>query len=394
MTGYTFFISRRLLYFFLLPLFIGAPMTALQGQNPASQPASGKSRLSDIPGASRVYASGSVMMSDATALPSDLIIQLVCHGRVLDESPVSPRGSFTLEVGGDPQGASNLDASVQGHPNSPEIGAWAAPHDAPRALSNLNGCQVRLAPMPEYSAKEIPLGNIDLRSKPDVGSLIIRRGSSDGEIKTIDVSLLKVPPKAGKAYEKAQKELAKEKAKYSKAIEYLEDATEEYPEFTDAWYLLGYCLQNDGDQQGAKKAFEETVRIDAGHKGANFELARYELDAGRWEEASRYTRLLVRLEPEEPQVLYFDGVANFNSGQLDLAKASLNKLVVLGHAESYPMVYFFLAIIEGDNGNYAVAVEYLSMFLEIAPEESVPEELRKNAQHQLKIWQEQAPKEK
>jgi tetratricopeptide (TPR) repeat protein len=243
--------------------------------------------------------------------------------------------------------------------------------------------------VPDFSANEIPLGNIDLRSKPDVGSLIVQRGSSDGEITTIDVSLLKAPPKARKAYEKAQKELAKEKVKYSKAIEYLEDATKQYPEFTDAWYLLGYCLQITGDQEGAKDAFEKTVRVNKAHKGANFEMARYELDAGRWDEASKYTRLLVQLEPEEPQVLYFDGVACFNSGQPELAEASLNQLVALGHSESYPMAFFFLAVIGGDKQNYTVAADYFHKFLEIAPEGDVPETLRQDVQRQLKMWEDQ-----
>jgi Flp pilus assembly protein TadD len=333
-------------------------------------------------------------MADSTALPPDMIVQLVCHGRVMDESQVSPRGGFTLEVGEDPLGGSDLDASVQGHPNQPQIGAWPTPHDAPRARSILNGCQVRLAPGLDYSSNEIPLDSIDLRSKPDVGTLIVRKGSSNGEITAIDVSQLKIPSEARKAYEKAQKELAKEKIKYPKAIEYLEDATEEYPEYTEAWYLLGYCLQITDDQQGAKEAFEETVRFDKIHKGANFELARYELDAGRWVEASRYTQRLVQLEPDQPQVLYFDGVANFNSGQHDLAQTSLNRLVDLGHSGSYPMALFFLAVIEGDKQNYSVAADYLAEFLEAAPEGSVPEDLRKNAEQHLKVWREQAAQER
>jgi hypothetical protein len=391
MAGYTVFVSR-LAIFILLPILFCSPLFGRAGQasqSPASQPAPGKTRQSEIPGASRVFATGSVLMADATALPADLIVQLVCHGRVMDESQVSPQGKFTVEAGSDPLGASDLDASVQGHPNSPEIGAWPTAHDAQRSLSVLQGCQVRLAPIPDFSANEIPLGNIDLRSKPDVGSLIVQRGSSDGEVTTIDVSLMKAPPKARKAYEKAQKELAKKQVKYSKAIEYLEDATEEYPEFTDAWYLLGYCLQITDDEQGAKNAFEKTVSVFKPHKGANFELARYELDAGRWEEASKYTQLLVQLEPEEPQVLYFDGVACFNSGQPELAEASLNQLVALGHSESYPMVFFFLAVIEGDKKNYTVAADYFHKFLEVAPEGDVPEALRQDVQQQLKNWQDQ-----
>lgn len=387
----------RLNYLLLLP-FLGLvsvfALGGLAGQNPSSspdsQPARGTTRVSDIPGASRVYASGTVIMADASALPAGLIVQLVCHDRVMDESQVSPKGGFMLEVGQDPLGASDLDASVQGHPNDPRLGAWRAPHDAPRAVSVLNGCQVRLAPMPEYSANEIHLGNIDLRSKPDVGALIVKRGSATGEITAIDVSVLKAPSKARKAYEKAQKELAKEKAKYPKAIEHLEQATKEFPEFTEAWYLLGYCRQVNGDLPGAKAAFEQTVAVNRAHKGANFELARYELDAGRWEEASKYTQLLVQLEPDQPQVLYFDGVANFNSGQQGLAQTSLNRLVALGHSESYPMALFFLAVIEGDQKNYAVAADYLTKFLETAPEESIPDDLRRNAEQHLKMWQEQA----
>ncbi len=389
MVGNTFFVTR-LTVFILLPILFGLPLMARQAsQRPDAQPSGGNTRRSEIPGASRVYATGTAIMADATALPADLRVQLVCYGRVMDENQVSPRGGFTLEVGQDPLGASDLDASVQGHPNAPQMGDLSAPHDAQRSLSVLQGCQVRLAPMPEFSANEIPLGNIDLRSRPDVGSLIVRRVSSDGQITTIDVSLLQAPPKARKAYEKAQKELAKEKVKYPKAIEDLEDATKEYPEFTDAWYLLGYCRQSIDDQEGAKKAFEETVRIDVRHKGASFELARYELDAGRWEEASRYTQLLVQLEPDQPQVLYFDGVANFNSGQRELAEASLNQLVALGHSESYPMALFYLAVIEGDNQDYAVAADYFRNFLEIAPESEIPQQLRQDVQQQLKVWRDQ-----
>ena len=75
----------------------------------------------------------------------------------------------------------------------------------------------------------------------------------------------------------------------------LEEATEEFPEFTDAWYLLGYSHQNNDNQQGAKKAYEETVKANPDHKGANFELARYELDAGRYRSYVKLGQELKRL---------------------------------------------------------------------------------------------------
>jgi cytochrome c-type biogenesis protein CcmH/NrfG len=54
------------------------------------------------------------------------------------------------------------------------------------------------------------------------------------------------------------------------------------------------------------------------------------------------------------------------------------------------MALFFLAVIEGDQKNYAVAADYLTRFLDTAPEGSVPDDLRKNAEQHLKMWQEQA----
>ena len=173
-------------------------------------------------------------------------------------------------------------------------------------------------------------------------------------------------------------------------IDHLEDAVKEYPEFAEAWYLMGYCQQQEGDQEGAREAFERTISISKMHKGANFELARYELEAGRFQEATKYTRVLVEVEPNEPQVLYFDGVAQYNSGQLENALSSLNQLIATGSADVYPMTYFFLAVLEADRKNYGLAAEHLAKYLEVVPEEEIPEELRANAPLQLQIWREQA----
>ena len=74
---------------------------------------------------------------------------------------------------------------------------------------------------------------------------------------------MSAPKKARKGYKKALKEVKKKKkANYEKAVVELEKATELYPEFSEAWNLLGQVRLQLKDESAAQKAFESAAASD------------------------------------------------------------------------------------------------------------------------------------
>jgi tetratricopeptide (TPR) repeat protein len=92
---------------------------------------------------------------------------------------------------------------------------------------------------------------------------------------TVSFNTLNAPKKAKEAFEKAGKELHKEKINYSKVKEHLEKAKDIYPDFAAAWQLLGqvnphvirahyfhavahYYMQHDAEAEEAIRKVQES----------------------------------------------------------------------------------------------------------------------------------------
>ena len=144
---------------------------------------------------------------------------------------------------------------------------------------DLSGCELR-ASLPGYRSESIQLRHSSVFDNPNVG-VIILHPLAKGQGISVSATSLAAPKQAKKAYEKALKELRKKDAilwfAAVKAIEQLEKAVAEYPEYAKAWSLLGRTRLSINDKEGAREAFDKATKADPKYLGPYEALLRMEL---------------------------------------------------------------------------------------------------------------------
>jgi tetratricopeptide (TPR) repeat protein len=205
------------------------------------------------------------------------------------------------------------------------------------------------------------------------------------EIGTVSLKTLAAPKDARKAYEKAGKELQKEKPNFSKASKELTKAVELYPEFASAWYFLGKVRLAQQDRPAASEAFKEAKAADSEYANPYLSLALMALEEERWKEASDLSNQVLELNPRLTEAHYYNAIANSSLGRFNVAEESALVVLDSNKAETYPLVYYVLGFAETQKGNFPSAAARYRSLLEIRPEGSFSGKLKE----QLAQWQEQ-----
>lgn len=349
---------------------------------PDGEGAAGRRPVASV---SEAHFTGRIVMEDGGALPGDLWVELACHGRILKQALVDSKGRFGLEMGS-MVGSDSFDSAVAGNLGSPTAGLWTPRTIMALTPAALRGCELRLAPRAGLQARGINLSSIDVSSHPDLGTIVVHRIGTRERISPVSVTTLRAPQKARKALDKAQKELAKPNPSYPRVVQELERALEEYPSFTEAWYLLGLVRLRSNETQSAREALLRATETDRAHTASYLELARLEVGAGNWGAACEVTGRLVEFAPNLPQALYLDAIAHFYAGRLKRAQASLLELVAAAQGKHYPLTFFYLAMIDRERREFQRSAEEFRQFLGLAKESEVPTELRGAIQSQIKEW--------
>jgi outer membrane protein assembly factor BamD (BamD/ComL family) len=345
-----------------------------------------------------MFLMGLVIYPDGSPADISAKVELWCDGRVRRQVHTI-NGQFSLTVGGSgPQDAS-FDASVGleepfGSPSSGAggfggavPGGFGQSGQSRQAMNpgymDLTGCELQ-ASQTGFQGESLPLTHRRPMDNPDVGVLILyRAGSIAGT--TSSVTTMSAPKKARKGYKKALKEVKKKKkANYEKAVVELEKATELYPEFSEAWNLLGQVRLQLKDESGAQKAFESAAASDP--KYLKPQVAMMELESRRqsWDQVSQWSAKIIELHPYLTSAQYYRGVASLNMSRLEQAEESLTKVRTGHKANDYPYAGYLLGLMEADKGNFEAAAKELNHFLKLRPK--APEGDRVKAL--LSDWQE------
>lgn len=317
---------------------------------------------------------GKVLLDNGDPPPEPARIDLVCHGSVLVQEHSTVDGDFTIRVGENRQGGLG-DASMG------SAGGGAAPSRAATGELDLRGCELR-ASMPGMQSSTIQLGVRDALSDTDVGVIVLHRHAGLAET-TVSVNSLAAPKKAKDAYEKARKELSKEKGKPSKAAKELEKAVKIFPEYAAAWELLGEVRLALDDASGARKAFLEAARVDPDYLAPYLSLAGLELKHGRWEEVIAWSNQVLERNPQVVKAQYFVAHASFFMGRLTEAEVAARRVQDSREAVYYPGTHYMLGTILAEKGDWSSASGEFNRFLEISPDSSVAGPLKR----QLKEWE-------
>lgn len=384
--------------------FLLQPLSAMQEQPPnrPSRPSTDTTGPPPTPGGQSgarqampriLYISGRVIMQDGTPPPEPMTVEMVCNGQVFQQVLSRSKGQFDFELG-NRNSFSAVGADVRGT-NTVTLGETG--RDDPLGgfdLDNgirssglgrydLNGCTVRLSPLPGYASNSIALGFRSIFDKPDVGDIILQR-RRDVQGTTVSLNALSAPKNAKKAYQKARKELGKKEPKLDKVTQELDKAVKEFPEFASAWHLMGEVRLHLQDEQGARQAFAKSIEADPNYLSPYLALARLEVESSNWNQALGLTTTLVKLDPYLPLSQYYHGVSNYYSGQMEQAADFLGRLEESGQGKNFPATHYLLGTIHSQKGDIPAAAREYQLFIERS---TVAEELKDKLREQIKQWE-------
>ncbi len=318
-----------------------------------------------------LFISGMVVQEDGTPLPSGVVIERICGGRVKKEAYATSSGSFGFQIGGIsrfngilPEASDDSFGSMDGFGRqSSQQGTMGAPAD-PLSSGNLMGCDLR-AQLAGYRSNTIILGGLTLSGNVDVGTILMQPIS---KVQGTMVSLndMRAPKEARKAKERAAK--AVQKGNLNQAEKDLKAALDAYPDYASAWYQLGLVYQKQKRNQDARDAYKRAIQADSKYVGPYIQLAGLAGMEQKWEEVAEITDRALALDPlDYPEGYYFNSVAYYVLNKLDVAERSARKAQRLDPLHRIPKINLILADILQLKQDLTGSKEQLRAYVNFSP---------------------------
>lgn len=181
----------------------------------------------------------------------------------------------------------------------------------------------------------------------------------------VSASMLNVPVKARREFEKGMELMRKEK--WAEAKKHLEKATQEYPNFDWAYNNIGVVDMQMKDEAGAQEAFARAVAINSKNPDATRNLARLKLKGDDFQGAKTLLLDSVTAKPGDPETLALLAYAQYRTKDFDQALTNAEK-VHTDKPDKYPLAHLIAASIRESRGDRAGAQKQYEMYLKEAPD--------------------------
>ena len=319
-----------------------------------------------------IFVMGDVITGDGSPVPRGIEIHRTCNGRDRREAYADSTGHFSFQLGAEQmiQDASSDDFSAggipgQGPPNS-AMGMGMGTGMAPGGMggsANLFGCELK-AVAPGYRSSIIDLSTFRTE-EPIVGKLVIESFARvQGTM--ISATTAAAPKDAQKAFKKGL-DLEK-KGKFDEAQQHFTTAVNQYPRFAEAWVEVGRIYMRQSQQDAAKNAFQQAINADPKYVAPYVSLAGIEATHQNWQETARLTDQAITLDPLDfPFGYFYNSVANFNLGHMDVAEKSARKAATLDVQHRLPQIQSLLGRILLLKKDYPGALENFRTYLKSQP---------------------------
>lgn len=180
----------------------------------------------------------------------------------------------------------------------------------------------------------------------------------------VSAARLKIPKNAEKEYDKGNK--AAEKQNWPAASDGYRAAIKLYPDYDLAYNALGIALSSQGDNAGAKAAFEKAIAITPEYAMANRNLARIFLAARDYKDADPLLRKSLQTEPVNAWAL--TNAAYCELQLKDFSDAAAHALKVHGVPHTgYENSHYIAALALEELGKKADAMAQYDLYLKEAP---------------------------
>ncbi|MGE5109903.1 MAG: tetratricopeptide repeat protein [Acidobacteriaceae bacterium] len=181
----------------------------------------------------------------------------------------------------------------------------------------------------------------------------------------VSASMLNVPVKARREFDKGMELMRKEK--WADAKKHLEKATQEYPNFDWAYNNIGVVDMQMKDEAGAQEAFARAVAINSKNPDATRNLARLKLKGDDFQGAKTLLLDSVTAKPGDPETLALLAYAQYRTKDFEQALTNAEK-VHTDKSDKYPLAHLIAASIRESRGDRAGAQKQYEMYLKEAPD--------------------------
>lgn len=309
------------------------------------------------------FVSGKVAIDDGTELTDPAAIQMVCHGHRYTTGYTDRKGSFSFQLA-DPTSADVSDASST-------LSTSASTRDE----RNWRDCEVQ-AVLAGFSSELLELSSrMNTLESVDLGTITLHR-LEHVEGTSISVTSLMAPKDAKKALENARDD--EKKGKWTQAQQSLEKAVQIYRKYAVAWCELGRVQMHLNDAASAKKSFEQSIAADSKYVNAYDGLAQLAFAAKQWPLVVETTNKLLALNPVNfPAAYLFNGLAQYEQGELDAAEKITRTGVRVDNGHQVPKLQYLLGMILLGKHEYQEASEQMQQYLGLVKEPAEVEAAKK-----------------
>ena len=241
------------------------------------------------------------------------------------------------------------------------------------------GC-VLYAELAGHWSTRVRLGHVRAPRPNDVGLIVLEplRGSTG---RSVSATTLVAPPKAKRAYWNGIKALRKTQS-FGRAVKSFERAVEIHPEHAQAWAGLGEALAAQGDFDGAREAFEHSIKADPNLLQTYDAMMQVANQLRDWEQVDTLAAKYLELAPGSSRVRFYSSVAALNLDDLSRTEFIIKQMEELGETDEWPMSYIIMAIVHERRADFEAAADYYEKYIEI----SVDAEMSRMARRTIYDW--------
>jgi tetratricopeptide (TPR) repeat protein len=199
-----------------------------------------------------------------------------------------------------------------------------------------------------------------------VGDLILK--SSGGSVAAVfSAASANAPNKARGNYIHALEETGANK--YPEAVVSLDKAIRLYPQYATAYQLKGQILEQMGQREAARAAYQQAVAADPAYGKPLVQLAEMAAEDQDSGEAARWAAMVNKLAPAAYPTMYLlEGSSYFNLGRFDDAAKAAQAGLEADRTNFFPRLHKLLGEALYQKRDYAGALEQLNQYVKDAPD--------------------------
>ena len=315
------------------------------------------------------FITGRVISELGRPLSEPVSAELNCGMRPVQVIHTDLGGYFTFNLGTGAQ--SNIDFSAS---NETPRSFTSNSANLPSRLGNpLAGCEIRIS-VAGFRPRTFPLAHLSEMGRLDIGNVMLERiATARGA--GVSVTSLLVPKDASQEFERAVKEL--EKNKTDSALPYLEKAVEIYDQYAAAWNELGRVYLQRNEREKAENAFVKAAAADSEYLPPLIHLATLQIQNQEWEQGVQKAGNVLELEQDLGFANFLQAVGEYNMNHLDEAERSAQAAEKAPH-EDNPQLHALMAQIYMNWQDYGLAATHMRTYLEESPNGQYAEQMKKD----------------